>query len=111
MYERNICNKLTGENENLVIAAVHEVCITVDKEELEKALRYDRNQYGKGYIDGVLANRLKGIWLDDEGKKKENGYCGYCSVCGIMSEYLTDYCPHCGANMVGDLKGESHVNV
>lgn len=43
--------------------------------------------------------RRKGLWLDDEGKKKENGYCGYCSVCGDMSEYLTDYCPHCGADM------------
>jgi hypothetical protein len=33
--------------------AVLECDITVDKEELIKALKYDRNQYDIGYQDGV----------------------------------------------------------
>ena len=55
IFERNICNKLTKEKENLVVAAVQEVGVTVDKEELEKALRYDRQQYEKGYADAKQA--------------------------------------------------------
>ena len=57
VFERNICNKLTEEKENLVIAAEQEVGVTVDKEELEKALRYDRQQYEKGYADAKSEQR------------------------------------------------------
>lgn len=35
-----------------IFHAVQEIGITVDKEQLLKALRYDRNQYEKGYKDG-----------------------------------------------------------
>lgn len=38
--------------ENDVCTAVQKVCTYVDKEELIKALRYDRQQYDKGYADG-----------------------------------------------------------
>ena len=40
--------------ENMMWSAVLKVGITVDKEELIKALRYDRGQYEKGYHDGIL---------------------------------------------------------
>lgn len=32
--------------------AVQDYAVSVDKEELIKALRYDRDQYEKGYVDG-----------------------------------------------------------
>jgi hypothetical protein len=38
--------------EGEVLRAIHGLDITVHKEELIKALRYDRNQYDKGYKDG-----------------------------------------------------------
>ncbi len=38
--------------ESEVFNAIHGLDITVHKEELIKALRYDRNQYDKGYKDG-----------------------------------------------------------
>ena len=38
--------------ENEIYKAVQEYEIVVDKEELIKALSYDRNQYEKGHIDG-----------------------------------------------------------
>ena len=41
--------------ENEVLKAVHGVGVNVDKEELTKALQYDRDQYNKGYKDGAKA--------------------------------------------------------
>lgn len=41
--------ELTLENE--VLTAIHRVGIDIDKEELVKALTYDRDQYFKGYKD------------------------------------------------------------
>lgn len=39
--------------ENAILQAVEEVGVVVDKEELIKALQYDRGQYNKGYRDGI----------------------------------------------------------
>jgi len=44
--------QMVQEDENMVMKAVREVGINVDKEELINALRYDRKQYTKGYEDG-----------------------------------------------------------
>lgn len=44
--------QMVQEEENMVMKAIREVGINVDKEELIKALQYDRNQYTKGYDDG-----------------------------------------------------------
>ena len=44
--------KFKEDMENKTIEAVHHFGISVDKEELIKALQYDRNQYDKGYSDG-----------------------------------------------------------
>jgi hypothetical protein len=40
------------ERENAVLKAIQEFDIRVDKDELIKALQYDRDQYRKGFIDG-----------------------------------------------------------
>ena len=51
-----ICSELqtqmAQEDENMVMKAIRKVEVNVDKEELIKALRYDRNQYTKGYEEG-----------------------------------------------------------
>lgn len=41
--------------ESETIKAVRAIDVTVDKEELIKALQYDRNQYEKGYVNGYNA--------------------------------------------------------
>ena len=41
--------------ENDIMNMVQKYGITVDKDELLKALRYDRDQYDKGYVDGKRA--------------------------------------------------------
>ena len=51
-----ICNEIqtqmVQEDENMVMKAIRKVEVNVDKEELIKALQYDRNQYTRGYDDG-----------------------------------------------------------
>ena len=47
-----ITRQLRTQQEDHVFKAVQEVGITVDKEELLKALKYDRDQYNNGYHNG-----------------------------------------------------------
>ena len=43
--------------EDDIFRAVQEIGITVDKDELIKALKYDRYQYVRGYTDGLIADK------------------------------------------------------
>ena len=43
-----------------------------------------------------------GRWENGDGSKATCLYDVYCSVCGEVSEYSTDYCPNCGAKMDGE---------
>lgn len=54
-------HQLMEQQENQIYQAVYSTGVNVDKDELIKALMYDRNQYEKGYMDGArdLAERLK----------------------------------------------------
>lgn len=45
--------QIVKQQEDNVYRAVQEYGVTVDKEELVKALQYDRNQYEKGYKDAI----------------------------------------------------------
>lgn len=47
------------EQENNIVRAVQNQDINVDKDELIKALQYDREQYEKGYINGYNAGYRK----------------------------------------------------
>lgn len=56
MYEspiRTFQKQLEMRYENGIMNAVAEYGIHVDKDELVKALNYDRNQYDKGYSDAI----------------------------------------------------------
>lgn len=56
--------------EDEIIKAVHNVGVLVDKEELLKALKYDREQYTQGYEDGLNASK----WIPcSEGLPTEDG--------------------------------------
>lgn len=58
MYESPITlieTQMRIEKENNIFNAVKEIGVDVDKEELIKALKYDRGQYNKGYKDGYKA--------------------------------------------------------
>lgn len=46
-----IMGQMHMEVEGKICKAVQDIGVNVDREELLKALRYDRGQYGKGYAD------------------------------------------------------------
>lgn len=50
-----ITRQMQTKFENDVFKAVQEYGVVVDKDELIKALKYDRNQYEQGYRDGLSA--------------------------------------------------------
>jgi len=47
-----IVNQMNMSFENEIFKAVQNVGVSVDKDELLKALQYDREQYQKGFSDG-----------------------------------------------------------
>lgn len=85
-----------------VYQAVVNVGISVEKEELLRALQYDRQQYEAGYADGVADAVKHGKWEHLGGDE----WC--CSACGnvITTEGSWEkptkkYCEECGAKMAG----------
>lgn len=74
IVQKEMQNQLNIQMENSVIKAVREFGVDVDKEELIKALQYDRNQYSKGYNDA----------------KAEIVHCSECKYQGIIHNH--EYC-------------------
>lgn len=76
IFQTQMQMQMDGE----ILKAVQGVGINVDKEELIKALAYDREQYSKGYKDGAkdFAERLR--------KEVANTWFGVCCT-GETEEY------------------------
>lgn len=55
-----IISEVNKQTDETIIRAVLDVGINVEKEELIKALEYDRNQYSQGYDDGYADGYNKG---------------------------------------------------
>lgn len=89
--------KQNDEIEKYVYEYMQEIGVNVDREELLKALRYDRDQYEKGYADGKNSVN-HGRWKT---KVIHDTYCFQCSACNSIYNGDTHYCPHCGAKMDG----------
>lgn len=51
----DIATKIAEEEDKAIVHACMRVGVNVDKDELVKALAYDRGQYEKGYADGRRA--------------------------------------------------------
>ena len=96
--------------ENNIVEAVQNYDIKVDREELAKALAYDRDQYSKGFAAARKEyERPQGEWI---------AHITYfeCSNCKHCYDYdyaedidpVTDldfnFCPNCGAKMGGSEK-------
>ena len=91
-----IQGNLQTQIENNCVKAVQSYGFNVDKEELRKALEYDRNQYEKGYADALEKNeRPRGEWI-----VTERGY--ECSKCGELHQSDYPFCHMCGADMRKD---------
>lgn len=51
-----VCREMQNTFDSDVMKAVLSYGISVDKDELIRALQYDRDQYGKGFADGLHVN-------------------------------------------------------
>lgn len=76
IMHRQLANQINIQLEGEVVKAVMECNIDVNKDELIKALKYDRDQYVKGYEDGK-ADAMQWIPIkfrettDEDGVDKE----------------------------------------
>ena len=52
VYTQKVIQDMQEQQENCVMNAILKTGVNVDKDELIKALNYDRQQYQKGYKDG-----------------------------------------------------------
>ena len=83
-----IIKQFIKEREEMVLEQIWNIGIDVNKEELIKALQYDREQYSKGYSDGYA----KGI--DDlvngllNWKSQDEEYKSFSDVCNEIAEQL-----------------------
>ena len=54
-YTEEVARAAAEALDNEVFKAAYSVGVTVDKDELLRALKYDRDQYNKGFNDGIMA--------------------------------------------------------
>lgn len=105
----NIVEETETEIDKLTYKAIMKVGVRVDKEELIKALAYDRNQYTKGFNDGLKRSRASWVGIDDfPHEYYECNRCGYAHITDDIS--IFKYCPHCGAMMMGQEAAEMEQN-
>lgn len=106
LFQQQLHAKIEGE----ILTAVNNIHVEVDKDELIRALQYDRDQYDKGYADGRSDAVAHGMWrkYQDYFTKRQTGWiCTNCSaVTNDLSNGDTPFCPHCGAMMDGEDDGE-----
>ena len=101
VFQGNLEMRFEGE----ILKAVLRADITVDRDELIRALRYDREQYQKGFDDARkgAVPVVHGMWVYAK-TYYDLDECN-CSLCGQLMTTAIDkrmnYCPNCGAKMDG----------
>ena len=98
-----IYGQMQTQMEGDILRAVQSYGINVDKDELIRALKYDREQYEQGYVDGRADAVAHGMWRKYKNyfTKRQIGW--ICSNCSAVTDDLsngdTPFCPYCGAMM------------
>lgn len=87
---RIIEGELTTRIEDDIMTVVRSYDIDVDKVELVRALRYDREQYEKGFDDGRKDRFCHSVKPYFDGNR---WHCGGCSI--AIGRYWK-FCQHCG---------------
>jgi len=49
---QEIASQIARDTDDYIMSEIYKTGVTVNKEELIKAINYDRDQYNKGYCDG-----------------------------------------------------------
>lgn len=78
-----IVKEIHEQQENYVVNAVRNMGIDVDKEQLVRALSFDRHQYEAGYRDGraSVGNRMSKSNFDDIIQWLKYKYCNCMNTC------------------------------
>lgn len=107
-YE-NAEKMLSLKVEDAIYEAVLKCNIKVDKDELWKALEYDRDQYEKGFAEGRESAVKHAHWIVKPTRGTINKYKCHCSACGNGYEAdawhdpidldQAEWCLWCGAKM------------
>ena len=103
VFQTQLRTEMDGE----ILKAVHEVGVLVDKDELLKALKYDREQYIKGYDDcwneysDAISKSIqkKPVLIDTFDYLWKCPTCGRGWDCDTQYGFENDdfkYCPYCG---------------
>lgn len=120
MYEspiEMIIGKIQTQMDDDIVKAVQAYHINVNKDELVKALRYDRDQYNNGYTDGRKSMTKCGEWKHTEAYPHKV-YCSNCFATYLRNEEWAaelpiilhpNYCPNCGASMQTEQEGANHA--
>lgn len=82
--------------ENDIYNVVQSYGINVSKEELIRALKYDRDQYEKGYADAKAEERTAKV---SEAERYSYKFAGRCE-CGELVYRGFPYCRLCGSRLV-----------
>lgn len=82
---QDLQTQFVQHTEEMVVEAVQKCNVNVDEEELIRALKYDREQYEKGFKDGVnyILDKVKSEIENHCGLIKEN-HCRYCYCCNSV---------------------------
>ena len=108
VFQGNLEMQFEGE----ILKAVQRADITVDRDELIRALRYDREQYQKGFDDarkdavpvvhGRWEREPSSYWRwTSSGAVAVTRTTYRCGLYGRGTAVKSNYCPHCGAKMDG----------
>lgn len=97
MYEspisitERIAHEIENEKDNQIFKAIAQIVVDVDKDEIIKALKYDRGQYEKGYRDGLKAAVIHAH------RYKDYGVCKF-----DFRSYETYRCSNCKGEIDND---------
>ena len=93
---RDIQQNIKQDQEKKVMECIWEYGIKVDKEELIKALKYDRDQYTKGYNDALDKIRAEierqEKWLSLIGYTAYNVDISFASIKAVIAESEGQIC-------------------
>ena len=88
-----ITRQMRTQFEDNVFKAIQDYGIVVDKEELLKALQYDRGQYEKGFADGMLVSKDEWISVEERLPDKHGKYLVYRKChCVLVGSGIWEQC-------------------
>ena len=99
MYTDRIVKDIIEKQEGYLVEEVQRVGFNIDKAELTKALKYDRDQYEQGYRDGRMykppivtnADKIRTMTDDELYDLLWNGVCNHIPKC---TSRLCSECVH-----------------